>query len=206
MHLGESPEREKTTCEERTIAVGLGPEKPSGGCWSSNHCNKTLMVSPHPLCFHFVIMVRALHRGSWDDLKWSGAGMVAGFFSVVPGLVLTQLLTPCSNTWIQHLRMDGDGYDPPSWEPRGKGLVHRLQENSGASLASQGSTLSSPTWWWKSLGPCHRLMIPILVLLLTVSSLTGREIVVFPEHCNWNHVALCWHQWNNPQILAIFVI
>lgn len=184
MHLRESPEWEKTTCEEHTIAVGLGPEKPSGGCWSSNHCNKTLTLSPHPLCFHFVIMVRALHREEPGWSKWSGAGTVAGFFPVVPGLVLTQLLTPCSNTWIQRLWMDGDVYDPPSREPREKGLVHRLQENSGASLAFQGSTLSSPTWWWKSLGSCHRLMIPILVLLLTVSSLTGRELIVSPEHCN----------------------
>lgn len=98
MHLGESPEREKTTCEEHTTALGLGPEKPSGGCWSSNLCNKTLTVSPHPLRFNFVIMVRALPREEPGGSKWSGAGMAAGFFSVVPGLVLTQLLTPCSNT------------------------------------------------------------------------------------------------------------
>lgn len=59
-------------------------------------------------------MLRALH----PEPGMIRGRLCAGLFSVIPGVVLSQLLTPCSNILIWFLRMDGKVCHPPSLEPR----------------------------------------------------------------------------------------
>lgn len=125
-------------------------------------------------------MLRALH----PEPGMIRGRLCAGLFSVIPGVVLSQLLTPCSNILIWFLRTDGKVYHPPSLEPR-RQTIEEVKELLGFAWIESVFiylVVEGPGW-------CHRQTTQVLDWLLPVCSSADKESVISSGLCEWNHFA-----------------
>lgn len=177
----------------------------TGFCW--------LLVAQEGLWGRFLVSSPALHmslsggvggRGSQHPpgedavldnpclkLKVSGFWHVSKEAADLPGLQHARPALPCCRVGVQHPLHPPVGSALP-WQGAGSHCSSHYTQGCRGSVQSDGSSVTPPPQWHKSVGPAHVLLAPC-----AVAAAVGGGAAVSPPCCSpaWHLCVVACEQW-----------